>query len=575
MIPVILTVAASLATPVSAATPVAAPVTVTVTARPAAVAVTFTPAPGVVTYELNCVASTGASVSLNVTTSDANPREVLVTNLTGNVAHSCKIRGVLGTERSAWVNSVPAIVVPTVLAKPATPSPLLAEPQIAGVKLRFASVPGADFYTLRCAAVGKAPVNQDTVVKQPPAPVPPAPFVPVSLETVITGLGTGSHTCQITATNNAGTSAPKLSTAFTPLVSQLPAPGSVTAVPGDASATVSFLPVTGATGYTVACVSKTGKNVTLADQKSSPVLVPGLTNGTVYRCSVYAVRTNTLPGSVTNEISVWASAPELTPNPPKPAAPAAPTLRSIVASSDYATRSTNITATFGFDPSAGTPATYTLRCTGITDPAFVAAVSGVTPLVLTVPADKSYRCSATATNAFGTSPESVPTTVVVPPLRTVPDAPTVTVKKNADYTSTATFRLTPFQGATGYRVTCESGTKSLWVPTTSTFATLKLPLGRWSCTSAAQMAKEVTGESAAVSVAVVPAKPKFTRTTNSVTFLRPVGWKDRWLVSCRGDVGSASRSGNSAKISLLLPKGTFDCRVYVAGIGSDPVPVKI
>jgi hypothetical protein len=575
VIPAVLAVAASFASPVSAATPVAAPVAVTATARPAAVAVTFTPAPGVVTYELNCVASTGASISLNVTTTDANPREVLVTNLAGNVAHACKIRGAVGTERSAWVNSVPAIVVPAVLALPATPSSLVAEPQIAGVKLRFATVAGADFYTLRCAVVGKAPVNQDTIVKQPAAPAQGTPFTPVPLEAVITGLGTGSHTCQITATNNAGTSPAKLSAPFTPLVSQLPAPSSVAAVPGDGSATVSFAPVTGATGYTVACVSKTGKSVTLADQKTSPVVVPGLTNGTVYRCSVYAVRTVTLPGSVTNEISVWASAPEFTPNPPKPTAPVAPTLRSIVAASDYATRSTNITATFGFDPSAGTPSTYTLRCTGVTDQAFVAAVSGVSPLVLPVPADKTYRCVATATNTYGTSPESAATTIVVPPVKTVPDAPTVSVKKNADYTSTATFRLAPFPGATAYRVTCESGTKSLWVPTTSTVATLKLPLGRWNCTTAAQMAKEVTGESAAVSVAVVPAKPKFTRTSNSVTFLRPVGWTDRWLVSCRADVGSASRSGNSAKISLLLPKGTFDCRVYVAGIGSDPVPVKI
>lgn len=571
-LPVSLAVAATLAAPATAAT-ITAPTSVTATARAAAIAVTFTPAPGVTTYELNCVSSTGTSASLTVTAT-SSPFEALVTNLIGNTAHACKIRGVVGADSSAWVNATPGIVVPTPLAKPATPTSLTAEPQVAAVKLRFTTVAGADQYALRCALVGKAPTAQDTILKQP-ATAPGAPFVPSTLEAVIADLAAGPHACQVTASNNAGISTPKLTPAFTPLVSKLPAPSSVVALPGDASITVSFATVPGATSYAVACVSKTAKTVTLIDQKLSPVYVPGLVNGANYRCSVYAERSTVSVGTIVKEISVWASAPEVIPSPQKTVAPGVPSVRSLTGAADYATRSGKITAAVGFDPAAGTPSSYTLRCNGVTDPSFVGAVSGVTPLVLAAPVEKSYICTVTASNAFGTSAPSVAAAVSVPALKSAPDAPAYTAKRNKDYSSTVAFRITPFANATGYRVTCESGGKSLWVPSSTTAANLKLPLGRWECTVAAQLDKEMTAESAATVVTVAPAKPKFTRTSNAVKFFRPTGWTGRWLASCRGDVGSVSRSGASSEISLLLPRGTFDCKVFIGGIGSEAAVVKI
>jgi hypothetical protein len=571
-LPVSLAVAATLATPASAAT-VAAPASVTAAPRPAAIAVSFVPAPGVTTYELNCVSSTGASASLTVTAT-SSPFEALITNLVGNTAHACKIRGVIGADSSAWVNATPGIVVPTPLAKPAAPASLTAEPQVAAVKLRFATVAGADLYALRCAPVGKAPTAQDTILKQP-VTAPGVPFLPSPLEAVIADLAAGPHTCQVTASNNAGTSAPKLTPAFTPLVSKLPAPGSVVALPGDSSITVSFATVPGATSYTVACTSKTAKTVTIVDQKLSPVFVPGLVNGANYRCSVYAERSTVSVGTVVKEISVWASAPEVVPAPQKNVSPGVPTVRSLTGSADFATRSGKITAAVGFDQAAGTPSSYTLRCTGVTDPSFVGTVSGITPLVLTAPVEKSYTCTVTASNTFGTSAPSVPAAVSVPAVKSTPDALAFTAKRNKDHSSTVAFRVTPFTNATGYRITCESGGKSLWVPSSTTAATLKLPLGRWECTVAAQVDKEMTAESPVTVVNVAPAKPKFTRSSNAVKFFRPTGWTGRWLASCRGDVGSVSRSGSSADITLLLPRGTFDCKVFIGGIGSEAAVVKI
>jgi len=554
-------------TPASAATTLAAPTSVTASARPAAVAVTFTPTGSITNYEVRCVSTEGVDKTSKVITPSSAPFTEIVTELKGGLAHSCVVRSILGSDSSVWVTASPAIVTPTKLSLPAIPTITSIQPLVGSARIRFNGVVGADSYLTRCALIGKSATAFD--VKTPATPGSNDYYV------TVLNLAAGEHSCWVQARNNAGSSKWAVSSKFTPLLAKIASPTNVNVIPGDSSAVVSFTLVPGATGYQVSCISKTGKSVTLDNQTASPVTVSGLTNGVKYLCSVLAMVKTTTPQGVNIDTSAWASASEFTPATPRPAAPLLPVLSSLAASTDYLTRTAAITATMSYDTNGGTPSSYTLRCTGLTDPGYAVSATGTSPLSVTVPAERSYSCVATAANNYGISPTTAPLTVLVPVIRTAPDAVKFTMKRNKDYSATVSFKISSFPAATGYRVTCSTDTDTRFVPTSTTSATLKLPLGLWGCTTSAIVNGQLTAESVKTIVAVAPPKPGHSSTSSSIRLTRPSGWTGSWLASCRSDIASAARAGKLSAITLDLPRGVYECRAYVDGVASDPVAVKV
>jgi hypothetical protein len=122
---------------------------------------------------------------------------------------------------------------------------------------------------------------------------------------VVSGLTNGtSYTFTMTATNSSGTSsASAASNAVTPTF-PLATPTNIVATAGNASASVSFTAVSGATSYTV---TSTPGGLT-GTGSASPITVNGLTNGTSY---TFVVRASNSSGTSANSSSSNAVTPSV------------------------------------------------------------------------------------------------------------------------------------------------------------------------------------------------------------------------------------------------------------------------
>ncbi|QJR15134.1 IPTL-CTERM sorting domain-containing protein [Usitatibacter palustris] len=152
------------------------------------------------------------------------------------------------------------------------------------------------------ASNGGAPITAYTVT------CTPGPFGNSGAASPITvaGLANGTpYTCSVTATNAIGTGPASATIAVTPAnVPGAPTIGAVT--PGNGQATVAFTaPASNGgspiTGYTATCGAFS------ANGAASPLVVTGLTNGTLYNCSVTATNSQgTGPASATASVTPFA-----------------------------------------------------------------------------------------------------------------------------------------------------------------------------------------------------------------------------------------------------------------------------
>ena len=262
----------------------------------------------------------------------------------------------------------------------------------------------------------------------------------------VTGLTNGTtYTFTVTATNSVGTSsASAASNPVTPFTTP-GAPRSVTAVPGNGEATVSFLPPTTNGGnnifeYLVVSTPE-GKTATGFE---SPITIGGLTNGTSY---TFIVEARNLGGYGADST---ASAAIIVGVPSQPLNPLA--------------IGGNQQAVVTFDPPAtdNGSAISSFRVTA--SPGGATAVDTTSTITVgSLSTNTAYTFTVAATNEIGTSAESQPTPSI---LLGTPDAPTgvtatagaaqasVAFTPGADEGSTITeFRVTAIPGIGGTPVT--------------------------------------------------------------------------------------------------------------------------
>jgi hypothetical protein len=218
----------------------------------------------------------------------------------------------------------------------------------------------------------------------------------------VTGLTNGTiYSFTVTAANSTGTSAVATSNSITPAIpatTSLTVPGTptgVSAVAGNGSAMVSFIPPSNNGGSAITSYTVTSSGGQVATGSASPITVTGLTNGTIYSFTVTATNYYGSGVSVLSN-SVTPLAPILT-------VPNAPNLYNVVAGDGAVTAYFNPPINDG-----GSPITsYTVTSSGgqfATGPASPITVAGLTNGV-------SYNFDVTGTNGIGTSATSVAYTI--------------------------------------------------------------------------------------------------------------------------------------------------------------------
>ena len=281
----------------------------------------------------------------------------------------------------------------------------------ASVKLTPFTVPGAPTINSILAGDSQASIdfsppanNGGTTISSYTANCGGAPVSGGGSPITVGGLSNGTtYSCTVAATNNAGTGPPSSAMSVTP-GTVAGAPTITSAVAGNTQATISFTPPasnggSNITSYGVTC----NPGSVAASGAGSPITVTGLTNATVYSCSVVAFNAFG-PGAASAPVSVTPAG-----------VPSAPVIGSATAG--------NTVASIAFSPPASNGGSAITGFTAICNPGNISAPGGASPISVTGLTNGTvYRCSVTASNAVGTGAASA-TVNVVP--ATVPGAPTI------------------------------------------------------------------------------------------------------------------------------------------------------
>ena len=231
-----------------------------------------------------------------------------------------------------------------------------------------------------------------------------------------------------------------------PSVTAPGAPTIVTASPGNASATVSFTAPAnnGGAAITGYAVTSSPGNIT-ATGTTSPILVPGLTNGTAYTFTVVATNSagNSAASTASNSVT-----PSLT-----PIVPSAPT--AVTATAGSATATVTFIASASNGGAAITGYTVTSSPAGGIDSN--AGTTGLTHSITGLTNGTAYTFTVVATNSVGNSPASSASNSITPTaVPTVPGAPTIGTATAGNALATVTFTAPASNGGaaiTGYTVT--------------------------------------------------------------------------------------------------------------------------
>jgi len=219
----------------------------------------------------------------------------------------------------------------------------------------------------------------------------------------------------------------------------LGAPTNVSAIPGNASATITFTAPGGGstiTGYTVTSIpgGLTGTG------SASPITVTGLTNGTAYTFTVIATNVNgsSSPSSASNSVIPSAG-------------PGVPTIGT-------ATKG-NAQATVTFTAPASNGGSVITGYTVTSSPGGITHIGTTSPIIVTgLTNGTAYTFTVFATNANGNSSPSSASNSVTP--SAVPGAPTIGTATKGNAQATVPFTAPVSNGGsviTGYTVTSTPG----------------------------------------------------------------------------------------------------------------------
>lgn len=330
------------------------------------------------------------------------------------------------------------------------------------------------------------------------------------------------------------------------------------------------------TAYRATCVPSGGGITRTAEGVESPLVVADLTIGGNYVCSV----------SATN---AFGSGPPSDPAPTYTAIgpPGTPTIASVTPGNGRVTVAVTSPSGNGGSPITG----YGVTCevTGGTGPA-VAASGAVSPVIVTgLTNGKSYRCRATATNAFGQSFPSSQSAQFIP--AAVPGAPTgVTTRSGATATTTGPLVVsfsppvvTGGRPITAYSVACTSANGGVARTASGALAPVTVSgatTGK-SYTCKVRAANAVGfGAYSAVSAAMIvgsPAAPTLTGVTKPVTGSLRVAFTPNggngspitgFTAGCTSSNGGVQRSVSVSNPALravvvtgLTAGKTYTCRV--------------
>ena len=330
----------------------------------------------------------------NLTCSTGGPLNCTVTGLTNGTAYTFTVIATNGIGPSSPSSPSTAVTPATVPDAPTSPG----------------AVPGNGSatvnWTIPVSDGGSAII--DYKVSASPGTATATAAGPGATSVIVTGLANGTtYTFTVHARNGVGNSL--ASDASTPVTPQADPPGpptGVSAVPGDAQATVSWTIPSNNGGsaiidYTVT-PSGSATPVTVSGATANSALVTGLTNGTPYTFTVHARN-----GFFTSSESA-ASTP-VTPN-NAPIAPGPPTNTSAAGGNASATVTWTIPASNG----GGAIDTYTVKSTPGN---FTATVSGPAASSATVSGltnGTSYTFTVHAHNIAGNSVESTASNAVIP-----------------------------------------------------------------------------------------------------------------------------------------------------------------
>ncbi|HCE45674.1 MAG TPA: laccase [Lentisphaeria bacterium] len=322
--------------------------------------------------------------------------------------------------------------------------------------VRPAALPGAPTVGKITAGIGQATVAFTAPVSNGGSPITsytvtsnPGGFTAAKKTSpiIVTGLTGGTpYTFTVTATNALGTGAASAASgAVTPTAAVPGAPTAAKAVRGNAQATVSFTaPLANGSAITGYTVTSNPGGITVGGA-ASPIVVPGLKNGTSYRFNVKATN-----GVGTGAVSAYSAAVV-------PATvPAAPTIGTAVAGNGQATVS------FIPVPLASNGGTAITSYTVTSAPGGLTASKTTSPIIVTgLTNGTAYTFSVTANNAVGTGAASASTTAVTPV--TLPGAPTAVSAAAGNALATVSFTAPASNGGsaiTSYTVTSSPGGKT-------------------------------------------------------------------------------------------------------------------
>lgn len=399
------------------------------------VTVAFTPGSGAAATSYTATCTDGSLT--RSTTGSASP--LTVGGLTNGTTYTCSVTAsnAAGTSSpSASLAAQPHGTTPA--TAPGAPTIGVATPGDTTASLAF-SAPASDggsaiiAYQATCTpgATGNTPAAS-----------------PITLSSLTNGT---TYTCYVRAQNAIGFGPASATVAVTPVLSvgtTVPgAPTGISATAGNAMASIAFtapavnggLPIL---DYTASC---TGGSTFSVTGPASPILITGLSNGTLYSCTVTA--RNSLGSGA-------ASAPPATVT---PVAPAAGTVPPTMAAPTATALNASISVAFTLDLS-GTAHLYRATCGGQT-------ASGLgSPLVVTGLANGTpYTCTVAAHNAFGWSAESPASGSATPLAPTAPGAPPKPTLATAGSGQLSLSFTAPTPGTiggttpatiTGYTVTC-------------------------------------------------------------------------------------------------------------------------